>query len=227
MSALTVNESIVRAVQAPTPTETWHPFNHSVLLDELEFARELAGLEISSHRYELSKDGRKFFGVWNFMDTQWSKEVCTSIGFRNSIDKSISVGLTAGTYVMVCSNMAFSGEWLLFRKHTKNVLEDLKYFAMEAFGVCLKRARREAVLQEEMNLAPLSEKEWKVLTYDCISQGILPPTKAMELFVPGLERNLGVWFNVVTNTLSQRSLLNTETQYSNLRRLVEPYVEVS
>jgi hypothetical protein len=34
-----------------------------------------------------------------------------SIGIRNSHDKSLRLGLTAGLRVFVCSNMAFSGEF--------------------------------------------------------------------------------------------------------------------
>jgi len=34
-----------------------------------------------------------------------------SIGIRNSNDKSIRLGLTAGLRVFVCSNMAFSGDF--------------------------------------------------------------------------------------------------------------------
>ena len=220
-----VNESIVRAVKAPQGTETWNPFPHAVLLDELEFVRNLAELNLSSHRYELNESGSKFFGMWNFEQPQWSERTQVSIGFRNSIDKSLSLGLTAGTFVTVCSNMAFSGEWIHFRKHTKNVLEDLHYFILQAFGVCLKRGRREAVIQDEMEIVPLSDKEWKCLTYDALEQKIIPPTKSIELFNPTLERTVGVWFNSVTNILSRRSLLSTEDQYTKLRQLVGAYVQ--
>lgn len=227
MSALTVSESTVRAVQAPEATSTWHPFPHALLLDELEFVRELSGLELSNTRYELSKDGRRMFGVWTFMaESYYLKSSHASIGFRNSIDKTMSVGLTAGTYVVVCSNMAFSGEWENFRKHTKNVLEDLKLFALQAFSVCLKKAKQETIWQDNLNCLPLTDEEWKCLTYDALYQYIIPPTKINAFLDPVLERSVGVWFNVATNILSQRSLLNTEHEYTALKKLVSPFVEV-
>ena len=44
-----------------------------------------------------------------------------SIGIRNSHDKSLRLGLTAGLRVFVCSNMAFSGEFTpVLAKHTKS-----------------------------------------------------------------------------------------------------------
>ncbi len=51
----------------------------------------------------------KMFGV---LDLETQMEGCRfSIGIRNSHDKSIRLGLTAGLRVFVCSNMAFSGEF--------------------------------------------------------------------------------------------------------------------
>jgi hypothetical protein len=51
----------------------------------------------------------KMFGV---LDLETQMEGCRfSIGIRNSHDKSIRLGLTAGLRVFVCSNMAFSGDF--------------------------------------------------------------------------------------------------------------------
>ena len=40
------------------------------------------------------------------------------IGLRNSHDKSLAVGLSAGIVVCVCSNLAFGGTTVIKRKHT-------------------------------------------------------------------------------------------------------------
>ena len=59
------------------------------------------------------------FGV---LDLETQMEGCRfSIGIRNSHDKSIRLGLTAGLRVFVCSNMAFSGDFRpVLAKHTKS-----------------------------------------------------------------------------------------------------------
>jgi hypothetical protein len=49
-----------------------------------------------------------------------------SIGFRNSYDRSLSVGITIGASVFVCDNLVFFGEIKAFRKHTSNLLQDIK-----------------------------------------------------------------------------------------------------
>src|SRR5579864_5556297 len=67
----------------------------------------------------ISSDGMKMFGV---LDLETQMEGCRfSIGIRNSHDKSIRLGLTAGLRVFVCSNMAFSGDFTpVLAKHTKS-----------------------------------------------------------------------------------------------------------
>ena len=55
-------------------------------------------------------------------DLETQMEGCRfSIGIRNSHDKSLRLGLTAGIRVFVCSNMAFSGEFTpVLAKHSKS-----------------------------------------------------------------------------------------------------------
>ena len=48
-----------------------------------------------------------------------------TIGFRNSYDKSLAVGLCIGLKVEVCSNLMFVGDLIKTRRHTINVLSDL------------------------------------------------------------------------------------------------------
>jgi hypothetical protein len=53
-----------------------------------------------------------------------------SIGFRNSYDKSMSVGIAVGASVFVCDNLALTGEVTVMRKHTTNVWSDLEELAI-------------------------------------------------------------------------------------------------
>ena len=43
------------------------------------------------------------------------------IGLRNSHDKSLAVGLSAGIVVCVCTNLAFGGTTVVKRKHTSRI----------------------------------------------------------------------------------------------------------
>lgn len=226
MSQLQTTEAKIRSIQAPTATRTWHPFPHALLLDELEMVREIAELDVTSRRYELTSEGRKFFGTWTFGNGEDPSTPQASIGFRNSIDRSLSVGLCAGTHVSVCSNLAFSGEWMQFRKHTRFVLEDLRLFVLEAFGKALQRGKEEVAWQSKMDTLHISMNDWKILTYDALDLNIIAPSKVTHVIEKGREGDflLGGWFNTITSILSRRSLLHTEQNFIGLRGLVQSYL---
>jgi hypothetical protein len=85
------------------------------LVETLSFRQ----IGVVQEEYAVSSDGMKMFGV---LDLETQMEGCRfSIGIRNSHDKSIRLGLTAGLRVFVCSNMAFSGDFTpVLAKHTKS-----------------------------------------------------------------------------------------------------------
>lgn len=94
--------SVDEVIAVPTPerTKTWGVIGHGDLIDTLKYATDEAGLEIRREEYSLSKDGGRVFGVFTLVGQD--KEKASMLGFRNSIDKTLAVGLTAGTRVFVC-----------------------------------------------------------------------------------------------------------------------------
>jgi hypothetical protein len=220
-----VSEIKARSIPAPPSTETWNPFPHAQLLDTMQEVAEIADISPTSTRYELSKNGNRFFGVWNF-DQEDTMLPSPSIGFRSSIDKSLSVGLTGGTHVVVCSNLMFSGEWIQFRKHTKFVMADLFKFVADAFIRAMHRSQDEVTWQRRLDDIELMDFRWKTLTYDALDMGVIAVTKTEKLFAAGRGDNLtmGLWFNIITHELSSRSLLGTEENYVNLKKIVQKYL---
>ena len=102
-----------------------HPRPCVLLIDELDKVDQafetlsFRHIGVVQEEYAVSPDGAKMFGV---LDLETQMEGCRfSIGIRNSHDKSIRLGLTAGLRVFVCSNMAFSGDFTpVLAKHTKS-----------------------------------------------------------------------------------------------------------
>jgi hypothetical protein len=47
------------------------------------------------------------------------------VGLRNSHDKRLPVGISLGSRVFVCDNLAFAGDHVIKRKHTANLKRDL------------------------------------------------------------------------------------------------------
>ncbi|MBZ5509360.1 MAG: AAA family ATPase [Acidobacteriia bacterium] len=109
-----------------------YPKRCVLLIDELDKVSQafetlsFRHIGVVQEEYAVSPDGAKMFGV---LDLETQMEGCRFlIGIRNSHDKSIRLGLTAGLRVFVCSNMAFSGDFTpVLAKHTKsfNLVETL------------------------------------------------------------------------------------------------------
>ena len=122
-------------VPTPSPTDTWVPLPHALVVGEVENQLRSNGFLITGAAYALSHDGARFFGVLNIhllgrgiFEWNWV------VGIRNSHDKTFPAGIVAGTHVMCCDNLAFSGEVQISRKHTRYALRDLPLMTSRAVG---------------------------------------------------------------------------------------------
>jgi hypothetical protein len=113
------------AVPVPEPTESYHPVPYGRFIEEVELHVPRFDLKIQSSRFALAREGGQMFGVLTCMNGKVSDDYALAIGVRNSYDRSLSVGLVAGTRVFCCDNLAFSGEVKMNRKHTVHVFRDL------------------------------------------------------------------------------------------------------
>jgi hypothetical protein len=106
-------------IAVPEATSTHKPVPHHTIVEALVETLGFRHIGVVQEEYAVSPDGMKMFGV---LDLETQMEGCRfSIGIRNSHDKSIRLGLTAGLRVFVCSNMAFSGDFTpVLAKHTKS-----------------------------------------------------------------------------------------------------------
>ena len=68
------------------------------------------------------------------IDGHESDDWGTIVGLRNSHDKRFPAALALGSSVFVCDNTAFSGEVVLARRHTTNILRDLPQVTTRAIG---------------------------------------------------------------------------------------------
>ena len=152
------------------------------------------------------------------------------IGFRNSNCKSFAVGITAGTYVFVCSNLAFSGEYVEFRKHTAGLsMEELERISIKAITSTVNRLSQLAQWQEDLKLVPMPELTVKSLTFDAMAQGAFPPSKfskfreALEEEQSRFGETLYSFHGAVTQTWKGSSLFQTSNRSRILNPLVDDY----
>lgn len=116
----------LRQIPLPAETQTYKPVSHYDLATNLAevSGSMLVDYQMDRSQYGLARDGSQMFGVHTYRNG--SESMGLSIGFRNSYDKSMSVGIAIGASVFVCDNLALTGEITIARKHTSNVWQDLE-----------------------------------------------------------------------------------------------------
>ncbi len=117
-------------VPVPEATDSYIPVPHNHLTDTLStIGRDiLKGFTLSKEQYALAREGQQMFGVLAFRSDH--TELGLSIGFRNSYDKSMAIGIAIGAEVFVCDNLALTGDITIMRKHTVNVWSSLEDIAI-------------------------------------------------------------------------------------------------
>jgi hypothetical protein len=160
-------------IPAPPPTRTHQPVAHSRIVEVLTETLAFRRIHVVREEYALSRDGARMFGVMDLDYEDDSLEAFRfSIGIRNSNDKRMRLGMTAGYRVFVCDNMAFQGDFMpVFAKHTHR----LDLVEIIAIGVdrvqrnfAPLKARIEAWQREE-----LSDTTAKLLIYEAFVEGRL------------------------------------------------------
>jgi len=115
-----VGRDEIALVPTPAATPSWKPVPHVEVIDAVTEVVKAHDWTILDEQYGLARDGQKMFGVIRINrtnSTDWSR----CIGIRNSHDRSLAVGLTAGISVVVCQNLAFGGSMVLKRRHTSRI----------------------------------------------------------------------------------------------------------
>lgn len=124
-----VTKEELKDVETPVGTATWKPVPHYEVAQLVTAEAVSRGYEISSEEYGIS--GKRMFAVLR-LHPHGNPEYTRALGFRNSHDKSLSLGLTAGLQIVVCENLVFKGEKTIHRKHTSGI--EIETLIPKAFG---------------------------------------------------------------------------------------------
>ena len=116
-----VSRAEVARTDTPCSTATWRPVPHIDVIEAVTEVIKAHRWEIEGEKFGLASDGKKMFGVME-LSTSSSPEWHRCVGIRNSHDKSVAVGLSAGVSVLVCSNLAFGGTTVVKRRHTSGIV---------------------------------------------------------------------------------------------------------
>lgn len=127
-----VARSDLAKIETPMPTSSWKPIPHIQIAELVTHEAQKKGYAITSEEYGLNPAGTKMFGTLRF-HPEGHPEFSRALGFRNSHDKSLSVGLCVGLSITVCDNLMFAGSDItLSRKHTSGI--EIESLITDAFN---------------------------------------------------------------------------------------------
>ncbi len=169
------------SVPVPDPTPSYHPVPYGRFVEEVELHVPRFGLTVRSSQYALAREGSQMFGVLTCTNGHDAGDYALAIGFRNSYDRSLSVGLVAGTRVFCCDNLAFSGEVQMHRKHTANVFRDLPDLIYRMLSqVAVLKARTDEEIAA-MRVLTVSEERAHHLMVEAVRKNVLPASRLPKL----------------------------------------------
>jgi uncharacterized protein DUF932 len=104
-----VDREFLRTLPLPEVTRTHKPVPHIEVVQALIETLAFRHINVVSDEYAVTPDGMRCFGLIEL--EHGVQGVHFAIGLRNAHDKSMRLGLTVGYRVLVCSNLAFQGEF--------------------------------------------------------------------------------------------------------------------
>ena len=119
----------LREIETPEATKSHVPIPHHRVVDLVKHTLSFYGHEVTFENYGVSEDGLRFFGLLSLRSAYGDYE--DTVGLRNSNDKKFPVGISFGSRVFVCDNLAFVGEHTVMRRHTVNAVRDLPSMVMQ------------------------------------------------------------------------------------------------
>ena len=204
-----VTESEVVNVSDVPFTRTFHPVHHRDVITAVQESVQAVGLDIVKSEYVLAQNGQRMFGVYDL--NQGTSELSWSIGIRNSMNKSMSLGITAGTRVFVCDNLCFSGDYLTFRRHTSGLdIDELAFLAYRSMRQLIPMLKAFQNWHLGLQNYSLSEVDAKLLLVEIMTNSVIPPSKFSQfnkLYANVYDDSLWGFHEAATEILKGSNLL--------------------
>ena len=230
-----VGRDALLSIPIPEPTKSFVPVAHADLADSVKRIGTdvLHDFEFYKEEYALARDGNHMFGVTSFKGP--SDETGLSIGFRNSYDKSLSIGITIGASVFVCSNLVMNGDITVMRKHTSNVLMDLNKLILNVIYEqrgCYIRANTDMTLMKDIGVD--DDYAYRAIGW-LYGHGVLSPRQIPVVKKEWVEpshdefspRTLWSFYNAVTEALKSCNPAQIMNKHIQLHEMFFPKREVA
>lgn len=215
--ARNVTRDELTTVATPDGTRTHHPIPHAEFLTRTEHNLASVGWRTTNESFGLWGDSDEmFFGVLDLTYeggahvTPVPSDFTMSVGIRNSHNKRFSAGVTAGTTVFVCDNMAFNGDVAYFRKHTRGITSDLEKLLFIAALKLIEHVEPTIARYDSYRHTRLTDLIVHDFLIKSVDEGVIPVTKIAPILAEwrepshdefAEERNAWRLFNAYTEAL--------------------------
>ena len=220
-------------IKTPERTETYIPVSHQELVTRIkEAGTKHYNTAPFEEKLEVNHRGQQMFGSMTFHDgSQLSGSgMNRSIGFRNSYDKTLPVGVCGGASVYVCSNLMFTGDIIKMRKHTQNVEDDLDILIQKLFDDVDRRYDQSVEAKLTMEQIEFSDKDTgNYLGQLFVNQGVLNGAQLKkatdEWFNSSAFTERTAWsaYNACTEALKTAHPMNALEKYTKLHTFTEKF----
>jgi len=199
----------LRMVPLPDETDTYKPVSHYDLALNLADVSQglLKDYSLEKSQFGLARNGNQMFGIHTYQNG--NDTLGLSVGFRNSYDKSMSVGIAIGATVFVCDNLALTGDIAIMRKHTINVWNDLEELTITTIYRSQNNFKRIEEDSEQMQSRSFTDNSAFRMIGLLYGKGVLTPRQIpivkREWLTPTYEdfqdRNVWSFYNSCTEAL--------------------------
>jgi hypothetical protein len=228
-------------IKVPEQTETYIPVSHQELVTKIkEAGTKHYNTSPFETKLEINHRGQQMFGSMTFHDgSQLSGSgMNRSIGFRNSYDKTLPIGVCGGASVVVCSNLMFTGDIIKMRKHTQNVEDDLDKLIQKLFDDVDRRYDQSVEDKLTMEQIHFSDTDaGNYLGQLFVNEGVLNGAQLKkatdEWFNSSAFTERTAWsaYNACTEALKSAHPMNALEKYTKLHTFtkefsIDPYVDM-
>jgi len=174
-----VDYKILRELPIPEATDTHVPIAHSAVVDMVKYSLGFFGHEVVEEDYGVTPDGARFFGVLSLRSDYG--DYTDTVGLRNSHDKKFPIGISFGSRVFVCDNLAFAGDQVIRRKHTVNAKRELPGLVAEVVEPLRDQRLHQARMFEVYRKTELLETELDHAIMQLYRMGVINLTRIADV----------------------------------------------
>lgn len=222
-----MTEAELFRVPVPNKTDSYSPVAHEEVVNEITKYADSQGIGIKNRYYNTNQKGTQVIGYFDIESHVPGFDY--RVAFRNSYDKSMSLAFVAGASVMICSNGMIVGETQFVRKHTGEILSEMKqkiFTTFQDYQETMKRVREDSERMKQVQLDKTATAELCgrfFMEQDIITSSQLNIIRK-ELDSPSYEEfsddNLWSLYNHTTHALKKTHPTNYLDKHKDLHEFV-------